>query len=59
MPFTYHCKDTGFDCDEHLENEEEEKLRAEALEHLKTRHPDEALEQDKAEGLLIAGMKPA
>lgn len=57
--YRYVCSDSGLTCDVQLENEEEEKLRFEAEEHLRTTHPEEAVERDRVEAILAAGAKQA
>lgn len=59
--YKFICSDSGINgaCETQLEDENEESLRAAAEEHLHTKHPDEALEQEKARTYLTAGMKPA
>jgi predicted small metal-binding protein len=57
--YRYVCTDAGFSCDVQLENDDEEKGRAEAQEHLRTTHPEEAVEEDKVQAILAAGAKQA
>ena len=57
--YRYVCADSGLECEVQLENDDEEKGRFEAEEHLRTRHPEEAVEQDRVQAILAAGAKQA
>lgn len=54
--YRYVYTDAGFTCDVELEKK---RGRAEAEEHLRTTHPEEAIEQDKVEAMLASGAKKA
>lgn len=57
--YRYVCSDSGMTCDVQLENQDEEKLRFEAEEHLRTHHPIEAEHRDQVEAIFAAGSKQA
>ena len=59
MAHKYVCRDAGLNCDVELRDENEEKLRQEAEEHLRRDHPTEAIEQEKVRGYWLGGWKPA
>lgn len=57
MPYRYVCSNAGFTCEVEYVDEDEEKVRNEAREHIRKDHPQEAIEQDKADALLLAGVR--
>ena len=57
--YRYVCTDAGLSCDVQLENDDEQQGRAEAEEHVRTNHPEEAIEQDQVDAILAAGAKQA
>ncbi len=52
MKSRYTCEERHPGCDYTIEDEQREVVEREAQEHLKTRHPEEALEADKARATL-------
>jgi predicted small metal-binding protein len=53
------CEEWKPGCDYKAEGEDDEVIRRDAEEHLRTQHPEEALEADRANALIIGMMKPA
>ncbi|HMO53846.1 MAG TPA: DUF1059 domain-containing protein [Tepidiformaceae bacterium] len=58
MKTRYECREMNTDCGYSCEDERKEVVKREALEHLKTAHPHEALEADRARGTIDAYLRP-
>ena len=59
MAYKYVCKATGLACDTEYEDDSEEKVRRQAEEHIRAHHPDQAVDGEKANAMLVGGIKPA
>ncbi len=57
MKTRFACNELKADCDYTIEDEQREVVEREAQEHLKTNHPEEALEADKARATLDSLMR--
>ena len=57
MGYRYTCSDAGIHCPARMEAEHENVLRRLVEDHLRTEHPDEAVQKDKMDSLLIAGVR--
>ena len=54
----FKCAWVHHDCDFECEDEREEGLLAAAEEHLKTEHPQEAIERERVRGLILGAGRP-
>lgn len=49
------CEWLGMGCDYEFEDDDEETVATTAEEHLKTHHPDEAVERDRVRAIIRGG----